>query len=164
MHLSRQLREEFKIDYGLSFQMLNDIHYNAQNEAIATIEVSKENAMHSSVFYVIRPITLDGLFHLIFVALTRGGDETLQTMILTRVGRMWISSLEKKVSSPASLLVYTRAKLLSKRSAQRFISALDCLSQALKIEIQDLEITVVSGHSPLPLVRGEAKRLCHHIF
>lgn len=161
LKLYRQLREEVGIDYGPSFQVLSNVHYNAQNEAIATIETSKEHAMHPSASCVVHPTTLDGLFQLIFVALTRGGNEVSQTMVPTRVGRMWISSLAEEASSPTSLQVHTRARFLSKRGAQCCISALDCLSQALRIDIQDLEITAVSGHSPL--VREEARRLCHHM-
>lgn len=157
----RQLREEVGIDYGPSFQVLSNIHYNAQREAIATIETSREHVMHPSVSCVVHPTTLDGLFQLIFVALTRGGNEISATMVPTRVGRMWISSLAEEASSAASLQVYTRARLFSKRGARCCISALDCLSQALRIDIQDFEITAVSGHSTL--VREEAKRLCHHI-
>jgi NADPH:quinone reductase-like Zn-dependent oxidoreductase/SAM-dependent methyltransferase len=157
----RQLREEVGIDYGPSFQVLSNIHYNAQHEAIATIETSREQVKHPSASCVVHPTTLDGLFQLIFVALTRGANEISHTMVPTRVGRMWISPLAEETSSPASLQVYTRARLFGKRGARCCISALDCLSQALRIDIQDFEVTAVSG--PSSLVREEAKRLCHHI-
>lgn len=162
----RQIREEVGIEYGPSFQVLGHIHYNTQGEAMARIETSKEHAVHSSASCVVHPTTLDGLFQLIFVALSRGGDTTLQTMIPTRVGRVgrvWVSSLPERTSSPAFLQVHARARLLSKRSAQCCVTALDDLSQALRIQIQDLETTAVSGHSPSLLEHEDAKKLCYHM-
>lgn len=163
MNMYRQLREEVGIEYGPSFQVLEDILYNAQGEAMATIETSKEHAMHSSESYVVHPTTLDGLFQLIFVALTRGGKTALQTMVPTRVGRVWISSSAEKTSSPASLRVHARARLLSKRNAQCCISALDDLSQALRIQIEDLETTAVSGYSSSLSEHEEVKKICYHM-
>lgn len=162
MKMYRQLREEYGVDYGLSFQVLDHIYYSAHSEAIATIQTSKAHATHSSASSVVHPTSLDGLFQLMFVALTRGGNDTLQTMIPTRVGRLWISSLSEE-SSPTSLQVYTSTTRISKRSAQSHISALDCLSQALRIEVQDLEVTSISGHLPPPLLREEAERPCHYM-
>lgn len=109
----RQMREEVGIEYGPSARVLDHIHYNAQGEAMAMIETSREHAVHSSASNVVHPTTLDGLFQLIFVALTKGGNTTLQTMVPTRVGRVWVSSLVGKTLSPASLQVHARARLLS---------------------------------------------------
>ena len=130
---------------------------------MAMFETLNEHAAHSSASYVVHPTTLDGLFQLIFVALTRGGNTKLQTMVPTRIGRVWVSSLAEETFSPVLLEVYPRARLLNKRSAQCCITALDDLSQSLRIQIQDLETTAVSGYSPSLLEHQDAKKLCYHV-
>lgn len=158
----RQLREEVGIEYGPSFQVQDHIQYNAEGEAMAKIDTPEAHNTHSSASYVVHPATLDGLFQLLFVALTKGGNSTLLTMVPTRVGRVWISSLEKAIS-PASLQMHTRAKLLGTRSAHCCISALDNLSQTLKIQVQNLETTAISRHSASFLEHRDVKKICYHM-
>ncbi|KAL8643720.1 MAG: hypothetical protein Q9226_008161 [Calogaya cf. arnoldii] len=114
-------------------------------EAMAMVEVSKDQAVHSSSSCVIHPTTLDGLFQLLFVALTKGGRTTLQTMVPTRIGRMWVSSLIEKPPSPFRLDVHAKGTLMALRHAQSDISALDISDKSLKIRIEGLETTAVSG-------------------
>ena len=159
----RQLREEVGIEYGPSFQVLGRIHCNGEGDAMAVIDISKDYAMQFPTSHVIRPTTLDGLFQLLFVALTKGGTESLQTMVPSRLGRVWISSSEEKESSPATLQVHARAWPLSKRSAQCCISALDASSQQLKAHVEDFETTAVSGNTHSELSRKEAKKICYHM-
>lgn len=159
----RQMQERVGIEYGPSFRVLDHIHYNAQGEAMAMIDTSKEPPVHPSASYVVHPTALDGLFQLIFVALTKGGNTKQETMVPARVGRVWVSSLLEKTFSPAVLQVHARARMLSKRRARCCITALDDLSQAIRIQIQDLETTAVSGYTSSPSEHEDAKKLCYHM-
>lgn len=159
----QQLQEEVGIEYGPSFQVLDRIHYNDEGEAMAMISPLIQNTAHYSTPNVIHPTTLDGLFQLLFVALTKGGTSSLQTMVPTRVGRLWISSSDENSPPPFQLQVHARARLLSKRNAQCSISALDASTQELKIQVEDFETTAVSGRTESSTEREEAKKICYHM-
>ncbi|KAL8962775.1 MAG: hypothetical protein Q9193_000877 [Seirophora villosa] len=159
----RILRDEVGIDYGNSFQVLDHIRHNEIGEAMAMVEVSKDQAVHSSSSFVIHPTTLDGLFQLLFVALTKGGRTTLQTMVPTRIGRMWVSSLIEKPPSPLHLDVHAKGTLMTLRHGQSDISALDSSDQTLKIRIEGLETTAVSGASTMLSQTKEPKKICFHM-
>lgn len=159
----RRLREVAGIDYGPSFQVLDHIRYNALGEALATIDIPNQDLTHPSSCCVVHPTTLDGLFQLLFVALTKGGSMALQTMVPTRIRRMWISSLADKQNPPARFCMHAKAALLGKRSADSCVSALDLASQGLMIEIEHLETTAISGGTSSLSQNESYKRICHHM-
>ena len=162
-NMYEQLRDEAGIDYGSSFQVLAHIRYNNEGEAMAVIKLPESDTAHSCSPHVIHPTTLDGLFQLLFVALTKGGTSSLQTMVPTRISRLWVSSKIQTDFPPPHLELHSRAKFLSRRHAQCSISALNEMGQGLQIQIEDLETTAVSEHANSSTELEKVKNICYHM-
>ncbi|KAL8732943.1 MAG: hypothetical protein Q9181_003765 [Wetmoreana brouardii] len=157
-----QLREEVRIDYGPSFQVLDRIRYNYEDEAVAMVKPLERSNAHSRNPGIIHPTSLDGAFQLLFVALSKGGTSTLQTMVPTRIGRLWISSLD--CSQSPGLQIHARARQTNKQVAHCWISGFDAFSQELKLRVEDCELTAVAGHVDPSRESREAKKICYHML
>ncbi|KAG8531947.1 Type I Iterative PKS [Bacidia gigantensis] len=159
----QQLKEDSGIDYGPAFQVLDSMRHDDQSAAIASIEALRGDPKHSSTSYVIHPTTLDGLFQLVFVALTRGGTASLQTMVPKRVDRVWVSAFDEMDPSPIPLQVHADARLMTRRTARSHISALEVSNQKLGVDINGLELTAVAEKIDSLTENQDAKKICYHM-
>ena len=73
IEMYERLRDDVGIDYGPAFQVLDRGHYNHYGEAMAIVKSVDTRIRNSYMPFVVHPTTLDGLFQLLFVALTEGG-------------------------------------------------------------------------------------------
>ena len=162
----KQLREDVGLDYGPSFQCLDQVRSNDSGEAIAhTVPFTwsdKPFFLDRERDHVIHPTTLDGFFQLAFVALSKGGSAPLRTMVPTRVGRLWVSSLGAGNSTDDLQKAHVRAETVSQRLARCFTSVLSKSDQNLRVQIQELEITAISGSHNTQKLQGP-KHLCYHM-
>ena len=152
------------IQYGPAFQVLEEVHYNDQGEAVANITFSREEE-DEAWSHLIHPTTIDGLFQLVFAALTKGGSLQMQTMVPTRIGSMWISTTGDLLdrSSSDSLSLHTKSHSPSRRNALSDVTALDTSTGACVVEIKDFEITAISNRSNAETDRQEPKKICHYM-
>ena len=159
------LDRDVGIQYGPAFQVLKDVHYNSQGEAVAIITDSREEK-GEFWSHLVHPTTIDGMFQLVFAALTQGGTVGMQTMVPTRVGSLWISTIDNRSSDEPtdSLQIHTNSHFLSQRNAVSDVTAIDAGSSGPSmIEIKDFEITAISNRSKAEAEDQEPKKICHHM-
>jgi len=167
VEMYRQLKD-IGLEYGPSFQPLDKIGYNDSGEAIAAVLPFTwcEGYHHESEFTqrtTIHPATFDGCFQLSFVALSKGGDVPLRTMVPTRVGRAWVSSLGAGNSVLELQTAHCQAETISQRLVQCDISVLTVSSQQSRVQVQGLELTAISGSQDTVQRLQKPKYLCYHM-
>ena len=156
--------ESFGYAFGPTFQTLEQVRFNNNGKAVATIDprawMTKvpQSAMVQN--HVIHPTALDALLHLTIVALSKGASEFVPTMVPTRVQKLWISN---------ELLIHTQDQKLRLRASSTFrgyrdaefaISAYDSTDKQCLILIEGYRGTAISSvESSVP----EWKRLCYDI-
>lgn len=91
--------KDIGLDYGPTFQALNEVKYSDSNEAMATVLPYKwcqgvPEHPEETKRMTVHPTTLDSLFQLSFVAMSQGGQVPLGTMVPTRVDKVWYQALE----------------------------------------------------------------------
>jgi acyl transferase domain-containing protein/NADPH:quinone reductase-like Zn-dependent oxidoreductase len=86
----RTLREDSKLDYGPTFQALDNVRFSNDGNAVATLLPFAPDNASDSVNYIMHPSRLDGVFHVCLAAV--GGTRRPQSLIPRRISKMWISS------------------------------------------------------------------------
>ena len=151
--------KESGLDYGPAFQLLKQLHYSSNIEATAELRLSSERM---GVGSTIHPTSLDGLFQLTFVALTKGGTNSMPTTVATRMNRLWISSTGLCNSSADWILAHAKTTVKSYRTAESSISAIDA-NRSLKIQIDGFESTAISGSEDSTQIESAAKQMFYNI-
>ncbi|KAK3687885.1 hypothetical protein B0T22DRAFT_439466 [Podospora appendiculata] len=80
------------LGFGSSFQTLHSIRYNMNQEATALVQIGDKFRPTTTGTHIIHPTTLDGVLQSVFPALTKGGQDAIQTLVPTFVQDLWISS------------------------------------------------------------------------
>ena len=144
-----RLRHIVGLDYGPAFQVLGQIAFNDEQEAVATIRpltwlksASEKNKAASSAR--LHPTTFDGIFQLMFAALTRGQFEGFPTMVPTRLDYAWISNERIGQSETNEEHIHVRAQRLSRRTAYSSFSVVRNSDQQCQIRIDKLTVTAVT--------------------
>lgn len=153
------------LDYGPTFQRLEMISCNGDGEATAKIKPfqwsSNRDANHPQP-HVIHPTTLDGVFQLTFVALSKGDFEDMPTAVPTRIQNLWMSNSGLNHLTADMLNVHAKSKSLSHRT-EAFILGLDETGGDLRILVEGLEMTDVTGSNVTSRSQTEERRLCYSI-
>jgi len=168
---SKDLYHELKkigLDYGPSFQGLEDIRFNDDGEAVASISLAKwargdRKTLASTQCSIVHPATLDTMFQLVFIALSKANFAGMQTMVPTRIGRLWVSSTGAGSPFSGAVQAHTNAERMSKRSATASISVVTENDKQLKIDVEGLVVTAISGASEPSNAEIDEKQLCYHI-
>jgi len=146
--------------YGPTFQPLKNIRYSVAGEATATLKVFQAYAIQK---HSIHPTTLDGALQVTFAGLSKGGADDIPTMAPTRIGRLWASNNGLSFSDTDSLEVYANVKQKSYRTIESSISALPTKNGGQYLQIEGLEMTVISSVEPPADLISQARRLCYNI-
>ena len=148
------------LNYGPSFQLLDDLASNEDGEAIGSITpyfwMAEGDSNHPQP-HVIHPATLDCVFQLGFVPMANGGVEALPTMVVSGIQDIWLSS--SGLSSPtASSLDVCSKSMLKGNKLEMSVNAVSTLGSPC-ISISGIEATVVAqkpnASSSIPL--------CYHV-
>ncbi|KAL8770831.1 MAG: hypothetical protein Q9194_005051, partial [Teloschistes cf. exilis] len=160
--------KDIGLDYGPTFQALNEVKYSDCNEAMATVLPYKwcegvSEHPEETKRMTVHPTTLDSLFQLSFVAMSQGGQVPLGTMVPTRVSKVWVSShgIGKSVSDLQT--VHCRTERTSRRLAQSHLSVLTRSAKELRVLLEGLELTSVSSSLDALQASQRADNLCHHL-
>ncbi|KAH8691692.1 reducing type I polyketide synthase [Phaeosphaeriaceae sp. PMI808] len=84
------LREDARLDYGSTFQALDDVRFSNDGIAIAKLLPYFPDYTSDPSNYLVHPSRLDGVFHLCLAAL--GGVNRPQSFIPRRIKNMWIAA------------------------------------------------------------------------
>ncbi|KAH7330434.1 reducing type I polyketide synthase [Rhexocercosporidium sp. MPI-PUGE-AT-0058] len=168
---AKKLYQELKnigLDYGPSFQGLEQIRFNDDGEATATVSLSKwargdEHNLSSTQCSIVHPATLDTMFQLVFIALSKANFAGMQTMVPTRIARLWISRTGAGPPFLGSVQAHAYAQKTSKRSASASISVVAEHDRQLKIGVEGLVVTAISSTDAASKTEIEQKQLCYHM-
>ena len=142
-----QCLQECGLDYGPAFQRLETIACNDCMEAVGQLRPFKWNAEDDEnppQNHVIHPTTLDSVFQLTFAAISKGGSETMPTMIPTKANRVWVASSGLQSGNVVSL--YSKAKHVGHHD-EAFVLGLDSIDRSPCMVIEGLEATIVSDNT-----------------
>ncbi|GAB1210879.1 hypothetical protein APSETT445_009679 [Aspergillus pseudonomiae] len=158
--------EAHGLNYGPSFQVLDDIAWNDSGCAVGTIKVfpwTRKQSQNGAQRHVIHPATVDGLGQLGWAALTKGGRVVLSTgLVSTRVQQAWISASGASSSQTSMLKAYTQSEIVGLRGANISVVALDDAGRP-KLRISSIEMTSVSGSWETSISSLQRKQLCYSI-
>ncbi|KAL9074826.1 MAG: hypothetical protein Q9161_001964 [Pseudevernia consocians] len=158
--------KEIGLWYGPAFQVLHQAAYNHDGEATGKVRTfqwtAKENTNHFQP-HIIHPTSLDALLHLMIVALFRGTEETHPTMMVTRIGRLWISSSGISFPSNTEVNVYAHAEFIGSRRADARMFALDQRRGDLLLSMENIEATTVATRGAPLSAQGSESRLCYDL-
>ncbi|KAI1264012.1 putative polyketide synthase [Xylariaceae sp. FL1019] len=91
------------LSYGPFFQVAQNQSHSGSGQATATfmpLNIEGDGDGKTQRHHVVHPITLDGLMHLCFTALTAGGTRAMATSVPSHVRSMWVSN--NGLSGPGS--------------------------------------------------------------
>lgn len=168
---SKQMYENLKnlgFDMGPAFQTLRDIKYSMEGKATATIGLSDwkskmpEDARNIQE-HVIHPTSLDGIFHLTVVAVTRGGWSPIPTMVPTYLEKLWISNDFLAEKYLKSIKAYSKSISSGYREAQFSMLAVDPDNHKVLVEAENYEATAVSSLHLTSSYESKWKRICYFI-
>ena len=152
--------------YGLSFQSLEQLHFNDEGEAMAEVKLFQwalDERAKLAQPRVIHPATLDGVLQLMFTALAKGGNNTIPTMVPTRVNRLWISSSGFISPDADSVRAYAKVEQKGHRTTNASISVLSRPDENLRIQIEGLETTAVASAEAPSQSQFQARQLCYYM-
>ena len=102
--------------------------YNDAGEATGRVRVfqwTAEEGKNHRQQHIIHPTTLDSLFQLMLIALSKGTTENMPTMIITRITNLWISSAGISYPDLDTVNVFARAAFTGHRKGYGHMFALD---------------------------------------
>lgn len=100
--------DESGLQYGPTFRCLEELSYSDKGEAMGQLVLFKwiaERGANHCQEHVIHPTSLDGLFQMLFVAVSQGGNKDLPTSVLTRIHNLWVSNEQLSYPSEDSITV-----------------------------------------------------------
>ena len=152
-------------DFGPTFQTLNEVFYNQNGEAVASLCVHDwvgKVPVHARLVqdYVIHPTALDGVFQTTVVAMSAGGTQPIATMIPTQISDFWISTTLLTDHNNDRVQVYTRNQSQGLNQADFELLALNRETQEPQIVIDGYRVTAVSN---LTMDQPSWRRLCYYI-
>ncbi|MCJ1389859.1 hypothetical protein MMC18_002716 [Xylographa bjoerkii] len=151
---------------GPAFRGIQQMCYSDTGETTGNVRVFQwktEGGKNHPQQHIIHPTTLDSLFQLMLVALSKGTEESMPTMMITRVTNLWISS--GGISYPDTTMVnaYAQATFTGNRKGHGHMFALDPTTGELLLSIEETEATTVANRDAHVESQGAARRLCYHM-
>lgn len=149
------------LTYGPVFRSLKNIRWNDNGEASAIVDLHEWMSKTSNRIqhHVIHPAALDGIFQLVFPAVTRGGRDTVPTMVPTKINRLWISENENGIVDIKTVNVCVEAKLIGQRTTTSTILALDSKTGQTCV-VGDIETTAVANLETSSSTQSRSTRIC----
>ncbi|KAL8726146.1 MAG: hypothetical protein Q9166_006903 [cf. Caloplaca sp. 2 TL-2023] len=151
--------------FGPSFQTLNQVSYNDEGEATATInlcswkdKVPPETRVIQQ--HVIHPTDLDGVFHLAVTALARGGWVSIPTMVPTRLRSLWISNDFLTWPNPDSIQAFSNSKAEGFREVEFDILAVSAVDNEPLIVFSGYRATAVTSLDVSLSGESHWRRIC----
>lgn len=147
--------------YGPTFQLLETVRFNDEGMAAADVKISQANASTAHA-HVIHPTSLDAMMQLVFATLTQGTDAT-STMVPPHIRKMWVSSSGLRDPRDGTVKAVATSVPRNFHAIEASISVMNDTRRNLLIQMDGLEMTIVSSHEVSALPDIETKQLCSHL-
>ncbi|KAL9011922.1 MAG: hypothetical protein Q9173_003282 [Seirophora scorigena] len=150
------------LSYGSSFQAIQNVSYDDGGIAfgwVNTLESIAPEVAAAAQPHLIHPTTLDGLFQLINVALSKSTDIRMPTMMPTRIGRLWISGQGISDSSTATIKAHAEAAFTGRRRAGGSMFALNAVNDRILVSLESAEMTAVTSNEGDLLNQGGEEKM-----
>lgn len=161
-----QAFEDNGLNYGPSFQLLDNLAWDGNGGAKGDIKVfqwNSEQSQNGRQDHIVHPATLDAAGQLAWVALTKGAREVIVNgAAITRVQSAWISSSSLAYPKSTMLKCCAQTRLKGLRGTETSLFMLDDENE-VRLWIKNLETTSVSGNKPSVTSQVEHRRLCYLI-
>lgn len=157
---------EFGLGCGPAFRGIQQMCYNDTGEATGKVRVFQwvvEGGKNHPQQHIMHPTTLDSLFQLMLVALSKGTEENMPTMMITRVTNLRVSSAGISYPNTPTVNAYAKATFTGNRKGYGHMFALDPRNDELLISIEKTEATTVANRDTLLESQDEVRRLCYSI-
>ena len=153
-------------DYGPAFSPLSNISVGEGGRASAEVRTFEDFSLGTrNVFiqsHVIHPTTLDGILHLSLVGISKGGKDTVPTMVPTRVRKIWIAKSNMSgVGQP--LKAYTKSAYKGYRGSESSTYVSSVLGGQLSMIIEGFESTAISKAKTSNVVQKNQSPLCYRM-
>ncbi|KAL8893510.1 MAG: hypothetical protein Q9192_005191 [Flavoplaca navasiana] len=160
--------DEYGFGFGPTFQTLDEISYNDEGEATATIDLHAwKNKVPAETRviqqHVIHPTSLDGVFHLTVTAITRGGAVSIPTMVPTHLHSLWISNSLLTKPNHTSIKAFSSSRAKGFREAEFDIIALDSATKEPLIVLDGYRATAITSLDVSSSGESRWRRLCYSI-
>ena len=159
------------LQFGPSFQSLEDIYWNASGQSVATTDILRwKQFVESDHAHIIHPTALDAAFQAVLAAVYQGGTKTFPTLVPTRVRHLELTvrpdtQLLSEIDPPnpySKILLSARTKHRGFRNIDATVAALN--SQDKRIFLQaSLECTFTEGLRAPKSSLQAAQKLCHYV-
>lgn len=150
------------IEFGPTFRSLTQVVAGSDSQARAKVNVSQLSAYGNNEVqdHIIHPITLDGIFQVMLVALTQGCIQSYPTVVPTSVEDLWIAGAGAAYPTVLSLEVAAKVKQLSGINTISTASATD-ESGKIILGISSLSTTFIDSMSRAQ--GSETDQICSHV-
>ena len=151
--------------FGPFFQTLNDICCNEQGESTALLRLrdwSTKVTQTTFEKHVIHPTALDGIFHSIFAGLSKGGKESIPTLVPTILGEAYISNAPLNQPELDAVQLFSEAfgELSQINASVVAISVADATPLAL---VSGLQLKAVAGSTENTIEHSVEPQPCFEI-
>jgi hypothetical protein len=168
--------KDYGLNFGPTFRSLTNLRFNEQGESVGTVDLHQWSHMRKNGkpdSDIIHPAALDAFLQLIFLALTKGGKETLPTMVPTTFRNLWISAAIANLYSPESrpinpletshVSIHAKAKLRGFRDAHAKVIGQDMLTGAIVFN-GEFDVTGTGNTNIADTLQiGPSRKLCYQI-
>ena len=162
----QHLEQSNGVSYGPAFHVLQRFACNDDGEAVAKIKtfewVEEEHANHMQA-HVIHSVTWNATAQLLLLALTRGGEDVIETTIPTRITNLWVSGSGLSNPSTSSIKCYVKSVFKGYRGTDPTLFALDTVTGDLRLSCASLETTTVASRDAVLQLQPEQTQLCYNL-
>ena len=157
--------EDCGYGFGPCFQTLKGLCCNDQGEAIAVLDIrdsSNKVCQNKLETHVIHPTALDGIFQSIFVALSKGGKESIPTLVPTLLSEAWISNSLLHHSKDEEMNIYSKS-IAGISEIDSLVIGLSGTSRIPTVIIKGLILKTVASSAARNSNIGSQTRLCFEL-
>ncbi|KAJ0424608.1 hypothetical protein BJY00DRAFT_326526 [Aspergillus carlsbadensis] len=146
-----------EVAYGPVFQVLDNLRLDHEGAAISEVrpcpdrdQVKDKLVNHER--YPLHPSTMDGLFQMVFAALSDGNDRYSGAMVPTYLGKVTLfndadTSASSVEGGSRSLLAYNKSAMLGYRGTESSVLAICARSKRVVCSMEGYQTTFVSASS-----------------
>lgn len=150
--------QELGYGYGLAFQLLEAVRFDDGGMATGNVEISQANASNAQA-HTVHPTSLDAMMQLVSATLTRGKD-VMSTMVPTHIRKLWVSSSGLRDPGDSTVKAVVTLVPRNYRGIEATIFVLDKTRRNLLLQMDGLEMTIVSSSEVSTLPGTRAEHLC----